>query len=88
MTDQAEIETKFWKALESDRAAMLGLDGQEVGHSQPMTAQLLDSEPGPIWFFTSKDTDLVRSLGGSNRASLQFSSKGHELFASVQGSCP
>jgi general stress protein 26 len=87
MNTEAEIEEKFWKALESDRVAMLGLEGVERGHSQPMSAQLLDGEPtrGPIWFFTAKDTDLVKSLGGSHRASLQFSSKGHQLFASVQG---
>ncbi len=51
---------------------MLGLSGIEEGHSQPMTAQLLEEHEergGPIWFFTAKDTDLARALGaGSSRA--------------------
>ena len=87
MSKEAEIEKKFWKALRGDRTAMLGLIGVEEGHAQPMTAQILhdDDERGPIWFFTAKDTDLVKNLGSSQAAALQFSSKGHDLFASVEG---
>ena len=29
MSNQAELEAKFWKALKSDRTAMLGLVGAE-----------------------------------------------------------
>ena len=52
-----------------------------------MTAQILhdEDERGPIWFFTSKDNDLVKSLAQSQRAVVHFSSKGHELFASLHG---
>jgi general stress protein 26 len=84
---EAELEKKFWKALASDRTVMLGLSGLEEGHTQPMTAQILheEDERGPIWFFTSKDTDLVQAMGSGHRANLQFSAKGHDLFASVQG---
>jgi general stress protein 26 len=87
MNTEAEIEAKFWKALESDRVAMLGLVGVEGGHSQPMSAQVLNDEGprGAIWFFTAKDTDLVRALGESHRAMLNFSAKNHHLFASLQG---
>lgn len=87
MPDQAEIEAKFWKALKSDMTAMLGLTGREPGHAQPMTAQLEDEQEGrgPIYFFTAKDVDLVQALGSGGPAGLQFASKGHELFASVQG---
>ncbi len=87
MSTEAEIEQKFWKALDGDRTAMLGLVGTDAGHAQPMTAQILHEadERGPIWFFSAKDTELVRATGASHRAMLQFSSKGHELFASIQG---
>jgi len=84
----ADIEAKFWKALKGDRTAMLGLTGVEEGHSQPMTAQLLEEHEergGPIWFFTARDTDIARAAGDSHRAQLHFSSKGHELFAAVHG---
>jgi general stress protein 26 len=82
-----EIEKKFWKALAADRVAMLGLGGVEEGHAQPMSGQFLheEDERGPIWFFTAKDTELVLAMGSSHRANLQFVSKGHDLFASVQG---
>ena len=40
MTNDAEIETRFWKALKSDRTLMIGLVGVEDGVGQPMTAQV------------------------------------------------
>ena len=88
MERQADIEARFWKALKGDRTVMLGISGIEDGHSQPMTAQLLEEHQeggGPIWFFTSRDTDLVQALGEGYRAQLHFSSKGHDLFATVHG---
>lgn len=86
MKTDAEIEAKFWKALSDDRVVMLGLTGDE-GQSQPMSGQILHDETarGPIWFFTSKDTDLARSINGTHRATINFSSKAHQLFASLQG---
>ena len=62
MPTEAEIEDKFWKALKSDMTVMLGIEdhGEDL---QPMTAQLEDDDRrGPIWFFTSKETDLVRDV--------------------------
>jgi general stress protein 26 len=87
MRKEAEIEKKFWKALRSDRVGMLGLTGVENGHAQPMSGQILheDDERGAIWFFTAKDTDLVRSMGDSHPAFLHFASKGHDLFATLEG---
>ncbi len=80
-----ELEAKFWKALESDRTMMLGLDGAEDGHARPMTAQA-ENEHGPIWFFTAQDNHLVQLLGrGSDRAIATFASKGHDVFATIHG---
>jgi general stress protein 26 len=83
---EAEIEAKFWKALADDRVAMLGL-AREAGRAQPMTAQILHAvhERGPVWFFSAKGTDLADAVGDGQPAVLQFSSKGHEVFASLQG---
>ncbi len=82
-----KLESKLWKALKDDRTVMLGLAGIEEGHSQPMTAQVLhdEDERGPIWFFTSSDSDLVKALTETHRAVVHFSSKGHDLFASLHG---
>ena len=85
MSDPAELEAKFWKTLKADRTCMLELSGADESHSQPMTAQLEDKHGGPIWFFTSKETDLVRDLGGRGRAAIQFAAKDHQLFAALDG---
>ncbi len=82
MTDTQDIEKKFWKALKSDRTAMLNLQGLEG--AQPMTV-LIDEERSPLWIFTLKETDLFRALSPGQPASLAFSSKGHDVFASLLG---
>lgn len=91
MPDAAKLTRKFWDALKSDRTVMLGLAGVEDGMSQPMTAQLDDArdrgnaDKGPIYIFSGKDTDLVQALGARSPAILNFASKGHDLFAAVEG---
>jgi general stress protein 26 len=79
-----ELQSKFWKALDSDRTMMLGLDGVEDGHARPMTAHF-ENDHGPIWFFTTKDHRLVRLLDRGDRAIATFASKGHDLFATLHG---
>lgn len=84
--DDAQITEKFWKALRSERTAMLGLVGSADGHSQPMTAQVDGEEgAGTVWFFTSRETELAQALGEGALASLNFVSKDHDLFASLHG---
>lgn len=84
MPTPQELEAKFWKALQSDMTMMLGLDGVEDGHVRPMTAQV-ERERGPIWFFTAKDNALVEKLEQGHRAIATFTSKDHDLFASLRG---
>ena len=84
MPTPAELEAKFWKALEADRTVMLGLDGIEDAHPRPMTAQFEDNR-APIWFFTAKDTELVETLAEADRAVATFASRGHDLFATMHG---
>jgi general stress protein 26 len=85
MPTPAELEAKFWKALKSDRTAMLGLSSERGGHAQPMTAQIEGDEGGPIWFFSASDVDLVEATGDGADAFLHFAAKDHDLFASVDG---
>jgi general stress protein 26 len=84
MSNAHDLEKKFWKALESDRTMMLGLDGVEDGHARPMTAQFEDDR-APIWFFCSSDNSLIPLLGGDDRAIATFAAKDHDLFATVHG---
>lgn len=82
-----ELEQKFWKALQSDRTVMLGLEdsGEGPGLPRPMTA-LYEHEHGPIWFFTATDNGLVEALGnGTAAAVMTLASKDHEVFATVTG---
>ena len=96
----AEIKSKFWKALKSDRTMFLGLAEGEDGHARPMTAQIEGDEGGPIWFFASSDNKMIEQLSGGGSALLQmdtpasggaramahFVSKGHDVWATVHGS--
>ena len=84
MTINKDLEAKFWNHLKSDRTVMLGVDGAEEGHSRPMTA-IVENDMGPIWFFTGKPNAVVGNLQKGHRAIAAFSSKGHELFASIHG---
>jgi general stress protein 26 len=86
MATEQELRKKLWKALRSDMTVMLGLTGVAGGDARPMTAQIEDDEPGPIWFFTAKDTELARRLSGEHRAIATFASKSHDLFATIHGS--
>lgn len=84
MPSDSEIKAKFWKHLKGDKTIMLGVGGSD--EAQPMTALLYgDDESGPIWFFTSKDTDLVGQIGTHAPGTAFFVSKGHDLFAGVTG---
>ena len=86
MPNEAEITEKFWKAVKSDRTMMVGLAGVGESLAQPLTAQLDDDhEEGPIYFFTAKDADLVQDMGARHAATAYLASKGHNLFASVEG---
>lgn len=91
MPNDQEIKEQFWKALKSDMTLFLGLAEGEDGHARPMTAQLDeqhwsdDSYHGPIWFFTSTDSELYQKIGSGERAMAHFTSKGHDLWATVHG---
>lgn len=93
MSNEAEITSKFWRALKKDMTMFLGLAEGEDGHARPMTAQLDDddAESGPIWFFTSIDNHLYMqigetgAIGGGKRAMAHFVSKGHDVWATVHG---
>lgn len=84
MASPEDLKAKFWKALASDMTMMIGLDGVDDGHTRPMTA-LVEDHHGPIWFFASTETVLVSAVGTGHRAIATFTSKGHDLFASVHG---
>lgn len=84
MPTPAELKARFWDLLQSDMTMMLGLDGVEDGHARPMTANLIGPDQ-PIWFFTSKENEIVQKLPQGNRAIASFTARDHKLFATVHG---
>jgi len=81
-----ELEARLWTSLRSDMTVMLGLVSGEHGHTRPMTALIEDGDHGPLWLFTAQDNALVEKLvGGSQDAAAQFVPKGHDLWASIEG---
>lgn len=84
MADEQELREKFWTALKSDMTVMLGLSGVDESHTRPMTAQL-EGDRGPIWFFSSTESELVQQATGEGRAVATFASKGHDIFAAIHG---
>lgn len=85
MTNENELKTKFWKALESDRTVMLGMPGLDHSHTRPMTAQVDEDESGDIWFFTATDNEIAKNGRNGEEAFFTFASKGHDIFAMVHG---
>ena len=84
MPTKKDIEARFWKALKSDMTMMLGLVDVEDAHARPLTAQL-GGRKGAIWFFTAKDTAIVKGLKKSGKGIASFVSKKHDIFATLHG---
>jgi general stress protein 26 len=90
-TPDVRLKKKFWKELQSTRTLMLGLHGVDNDKTRPMTAQVdlpegADEEDGgPIYFFASRNEGIGQDLADGARAIAAFASKGHDLFASIQG---
>jgi general stress protein 26 len=76
-----EFKSKFWDSIRSDMTAMIGVPGVQP---RPMTAQF-DGDRNAIYFFTAKDTDLAEAVAAGKEATLVYAAKGHDLFATVQG---
>jgi general stress protein 26 len=85
MSNETGIRDRFWKELKSERTIMLGLDGEPGGGMQPMTALVEDEDGGPLWIFTSKESDLARAIGSGKAAHATFTGRKHDLFANVTG---
>lgn len=79
---EAELEKKFWEALDDSPFMMVGLQGIDDAFTRPMTAQIDDKT---IYFFANRTEDLVQAMDRSKRAIATYVSKGHKLFASVHG---
>ncbi|AJE45545.1 pyridoxamine 5'-phosphate oxidase family protein [Celeribacter indicus] len=71
------------KEMKDLRAGMLGVEGTHQ-HMQPMT-HYPDWDRNEIWFLTSKDTDLVRSLSPGAKAHFCVMSADQDFDACLRG---
>jgi general stress protein 26 len=67
--DRAELEVRLWKEIDKARFGMLGLAGGPPRHMQPMTA-FCDEADGALWFFSKRESDLVREAGPAGHAAM------------------
>lgn len=81
MTDDQEFRKKFWESIRSDMTVMVGTESVPP---RPMTAQF-DGDRNVIYFFTAKDTDLAEAAASAIPATLIYSAKGNDLFATAHG---
>ena len=84
--DRKDAEDRLFKAIEDTRVGMLGVAGGEPRHMQPMTAYV-EREANELWFFTYRDTDLVRDVNASGGHCAMFCviSKDREVYACLGG---
>ena len=83
LDDNAKLEKRLWREIDDVRTVMLGLVGAS-SHFQPMTA-FCDEDEGRVWFYTRKDTDLVRQAGAGREAMFNLLTKNHDFIACVSG---
>ena len=75
-----DIRTRMWKAIADSPNVMLSLDSNRE-HAEPMHAVLDKEANSEFWFYTTKSNRVAK--GG--KAMVQFSSKGHDVFACIRG---
>ena len=76
-------EEQLWNEMKHVHAGMLGIEGSP-SHMQPM-GHMVDRENGKLWFFTSKDSDLVREMGEGAPAHFCVIGKGQDYHACLMG---
>ena len=87
MPTPEELTHEMWKHLQSDMTVMLGLETPLDDHPRPMTAvpDQKGEDRGPLWFFTAKETSLVKALQGPQPAVASYVAKNHSVFATLRG---
>lgn len=87
MADLKQVKTdpkkQLWDQIDDVRAVMLGIPSTGQ-HMQPM-APMAAREETRVWFYTKKDSDLVRAAG-NGKAHMCLVSDDQDYHACVSGS--
>jgi len=76
----SRIAKAMWEAMAESPNVMVALN-KANGRSEPMHAQLDKDADGHFWFYTTQSNRIA--AGG--KATVQFVSKNHKLFACITG---
>lgn len=66
-SNRHEVENQLWDEIEDAHLGMLGVMAGGPRHFQPMTP-FCEREGARIWFFASKNAEIVRTLGDGREA--------------------
>lgn len=80
---RADARTALFDVLDETRAGMLGLKNADQ-HMQPMTHHA-DRDTAELWFITSADTDLVRTMGQGGKAHYCLTKGDGTFYACLTG---
>lgn len=78
-----EPESQLWEQLNGHTAGMLGVSGSGQ-HMQPMVHMAAPEEKA-LYFFTSKSSDLVKTLKPGAIAHYTYVAKDHDYHACMKG---
>lgn len=81
--DPGAARDALWKHLSQEHVCMLWVKGSDQ-HPQPMT-MFADRGEGAIWFITSSETDLFRTMGLGAEAGMTLQADGNGYIASLAG---
>lgn len=70
MADQTELKRDLWDRMSKSPFLMVGLTGSNE-HSEPLTAQLDQSQVDTLWFFIGRDNRLAKRRRGDGAIRVQ-----------------
>jgi general stress protein 26 len=84
-TDQESAYALLWKKIRPVKFAMLTCeDAHGDLTSRPMTT-VQDEFSGSLWFFTSRESPVVKSLPASSAVNVSYSEPKDDLYVSLSG---
>jgi len=87
MSDHAKTESeqfeKLHELIDGMHTAMLTTAEGTRMRSRPMA--VIKNEGNVLWFFTGKDSDKAREIGGHSQVNVAFADESHNKFVSISG---
>ena len=87
MSDHAKTESeqfqKLHELIDGMHTAMLTTSEGTRMRSRPMA--VIKNEGNVLWFFTGKDSDKAREIGGHSQVNVAFADESHNKFVSISG---